>query len=450
VRNAMTWLSGADEEVLAAFPGDRAKFTALGAVMTATAVLAAASMWFFMHMALRLNDVAAVPFALLWGAGIISIDRMLVVSMRGRKRGTVLLQATPRFLLALLLGFVISTPITLQIFSTEINNQIKVIQGDQATAFAAGVNNGVAQQAKQYQQSTTGSAEITSLKSALATAQSTLATDKQQQLRDEQRQAADYDAWHCELYGGPGCTQTQLGDGPAALQDYAKYLADTKAVSADTTAVQKDTSLAQSATTVLDTATAAASGKYKSLVTGAQSQGQAEITAYNSQNPQDTGFLIHLQALDQLTGDDTELSVARWALFALFAAFEILPVLTKTLQQLGPESAYDRGLDVADKKRLAAFEDALNKAHDQVVAHLAAAHLRVTQLAADGLRGSASSRRRHRRLLRSSRPSQPAPSPGGAPVVGKLLQRYRPSPQAGNSNGNGASSVGGQPAGSGS
>ena len=160
VRNAMTWLSGADNEVLAAFPGDRPKFTALGAVMTATAVLASVSMWFFLHMALRLNGLVAIPFGLLWGAGIISIDRMLVVSMHGRGWGTVLLQGTPRLFLALLLGFVISTPVTLQIFSPEINNQIKVIQQKAATAFAAQVNNGIAQQLPKFQQSTTDSSKI--------------------------------------------------------------------------------------------------------------------------------------------------------------------------------------------------------------------------------------------------------------------------------------------------
>jgi hypothetical protein len=168
----MTWLSGADNEVLAAFPGDRAKFAALGAVMMATGVLASISMWFFLHMALRLNGVAAVPLGLLWGAGIISIDRMLVVSMGGRGMRAVLLQGIPRLLLALLLGFIISTPVTLQIFSPEINNQIKVIQHRNSAAFAAQVNEGIAQQSAASQQPTTGNGKLLSLQQDVTSAQS--------------------------------------------------------------------------------------------------------------------------------------------------------------------------------------------------------------------------------------------------------------------------------------
>jgi hypothetical protein len=235
----MTWLSGADNEVLAAFPGDRAKFTALGAVMTATAVLASVSMWFFLHMALRVNGVVAVPFGLLWGVGIVSIDRMLVVSMRGHGWGTVLLQGTPRLLLALLLGFVISTPVTLRIFSPEINNQIKVIQQNNSAAFAARVNEGVAQQSAKLEQSTTGSGKLLSLQQDVTSAQQALAQDEQQEKQDKQEQTADYNAWHCEIYGGLTCTQTQFGNGPAAKLDEARYNADTKTVTSDEAAVAK-------------------------------------------------------------------------------------------------------------------------------------------------------------------------------------------------------------------
>jgi hypothetical protein len=154
--------------------------------------------------------------------------------------------------------------------------------------------------------------------------------------------------------------------------------------------------------------------------------------------------------------------VARWALFALFALFEILPVLTKTLQSLGSDSAYEAGLEVADKKRLKAFEDALEKVRDQVVADLAAAHVRATQRAIRQSAGSTSSRRDGKRLRtarrtiwgsspgasRSAQASQTSPNSGSTRIAAKILQQYEPPPQASSPNGNGSGA--GQSAGPGS
>jgi hypothetical protein len=449
----MTWLSGADEEVLAAFPGDRPRFTALSAVMITTGVLATVSMWFFLHMALRFNGVAVVPFALLWGAGIMSIDRMLIVSMRSHTWWIILLQATPRFVVALLLGIVISTPVTLQIFSSEINNEIKVIQSENAGKFAAGVQSNVAQEDKQYEQSTTGGAQITSLKQALTTAQGTLATDEQRLQKDKKQQATDFSAWQCQLYGGSGCTQDPPGDGPVAKQDYARYEADVQNASTDTKNVDEATSEVAAATKTLNSATTAAGNDYNALATKAQSQADVEIAAYDSQNPQDAGILIRLQALDQLAGG-IELAVARWALFALFTAFEILPVLTKTLQQFGQVSAYEKGLDVADAERLKAFKEALTQANGQVVTQIAAAHVQATQAAMQPSGGGnpATSRLRRSRGTRPPRAGRTSNTPpsgtpafrtptSGHPVpglTGPVLQQYQPPPVPPTKNGHAA------------
>jgi hypothetical protein len=78
MRNLPVWLSGADAEVLARFPGDRARYTTLGSMLLVTGAMATVSMWFALHSALGVSALAAIPFALAWGLGIITIDRMLV------------------------------------------------------------------------------------------------------------------------------------------------------------------------------------------------------------------------------------------------------------------------------------------------------------------------------------------------------------------------------------
>ena len=129
-------LSGARPDVLEAVPGARAKFVALGGVLLSTGGLAVLSAAFAVHMALGVWW----PFALLlgvgWGFVIVNLDRMLLVGMAhdsSLKRN--LLMAVPRVGLALVLGIVISTPLTLQIFHKEIDTQVVALQAEASDEF---------------------------------------------------------------------------------------------------------------------------------------------------------------------------------------------------------------------------------------------------------------------------------------------------------------------------
>jgi len=75
-----------------------------------------------------------VAFA--WGVAILSLDRLFVVSLtRGGSALGQLFRAFPRLLLALLMGFVISTPLVLQIFRPDIRHQITVMHDQAAAAY---------------------------------------------------------------------------------------------------------------------------------------------------------------------------------------------------------------------------------------------------------------------------------------------------------------------------
>src|SRR5215218_4624508 len=127
--NGLAVLAGARPDVLAAAPGARAKFVALGGVLLSTGALAVMSAAFAVHMALGVWW----PFALLlgvgWGFVIVNLDRMLLVGMaHDSSLQRNLLMAVPRVGLALVLGIVISTPLTLQIFHKEIDTQVVALQ----------------------------------------------------------------------------------------------------------------------------------------------------------------------------------------------------------------------------------------------------------------------------------------------------------------------------------
>src|SRR3982751_4274133 len=74
-------LAGARLDVLAAAPGARARFVALGGVLLSTGGLAAVSAAFAVHMALGVWWPFALLVGLGWGAVVVNLDRMLLVGM---------------------------------------------------------------------------------------------------------------------------------------------------------------------------------------------------------------------------------------------------------------------------------------------------------------------------------------------------------------------------------
>src|SRR3954471_7233643 len=129
-------LGGARPDVLEAAPGARPRFVALGGVLLSTGGLAVVSMAFAVAMALGVWWPLALLVGLGWGAVVINLDRMLLVGMAhdaSLKRNLVL--AVPRVGLALILGAVIATPLTLQVFSSEIDTEVKAMQAEAADAY---------------------------------------------------------------------------------------------------------------------------------------------------------------------------------------------------------------------------------------------------------------------------------------------------------------------------
>jgi hypothetical protein len=89
-----------------------------------------------------------LPFcsALIWGTAIFNMDRYIVSSIN--KEGSMnqqILQATPRILLAIMIGIVISRPLELKIFDKEIRTKLK-------TAYLKGQHTKIDSLQKTYQQ----------------------------------------------------------------------------------------------------------------------------------------------------------------------------------------------------------------------------------------------------------------------------------------------------------
>jgi hypothetical protein len=345
-------LSGARPDVLEAVPGARAKFVALGGVLLSTGGLAVLSAAFAVHMALGVWW----PFALLlgvgWGFVIVNLDRMLLVGMAhdsSLKRN--LLMAVPRVGLALVLGIVISTPLTLQIFHKEIDTQVVALQAEASDEFNRSLDDDarfaglpelrekVATEQAVVASGGTSAADLAPLQGELAAAQAAydaaLTTQRELSARAQ-----------CELDGT--CGTGDAGTGQAYIE--ARAAADAHAGVLDAAKDELDAATAAisaGATRSMRQATADLETDTAELARLTEQQTALQV-AFDETNADNTGILIRLQALSALSESNATMAIAHYMLALLFISVELLPVLMKMLLNFGPRSTYDRLSDLRD------------------------------------------------------------------------------------------------------
>ena len=119
------WCAGAHQPLLKNYPSEHSKYAGLGGVILATFVLAALSSGYAIYSVFN-NVMWAIAFSIIWGLIIFNFDRFLVSTMRkyGVSLRKQLWMASPRILLALLIGITISRPLELKIFEKEIDTKV--------------------------------------------------------------------------------------------------------------------------------------------------------------------------------------------------------------------------------------------------------------------------------------------------------------------------------------
>ncbi|SFC02275.1 protein of unknown function [Parapedobacter composti] len=132
------WCSGAHRETLEKYPAEHSKYVGIGATIFFTGLFAALSggyALYFVFSGSLFAPLYAVLFGLLWGLAIFNMDRYIVSSINKNAPGfRQFLQATPRILLAVLIGIVIARPLELKVFDKEIRDQLRVTYLDRQRA----------------------------------------------------------------------------------------------------------------------------------------------------------------------------------------------------------------------------------------------------------------------------------------------------------------------------
>jgi hypothetical protein len=358
----MAWLGGGDREILAQVPQERARFVQMAGVLLTTAGLAVVSMTFALHNGVKAPLAPSVILGLLWGVVILNLDRFLVLSMGStRDRRRLVLITLPRLALAVLLALVVSTPLVLRIFQSDINQQLFIMQQQESRREAAlEAGSGEQQQANQVQAQIAADQGILNghLPQTITSPQLQSALVQVSQLqkeaqRDYQAAVTAREAWQCELEGqncegGSG----KVGDGPRAQAKYLEYQQDAKtydAVASELSAAQATEKTDQQSFTgdlasrvqqVKATARQALPGLQREYA-GLEAGLQATAAAGRKLNDANTGILAQLQALSDASATSPGLEAARLAVLLLFFFIEILPVAVKFLLNIGPPSGYE-------------------------------------------------------------------------------------------------------------
>ncbi|GAA4782193.1 DUF4407 domain-containing protein [Olivibacter ginsenosidimutans] len=130
IKEFFWFCSGAHVPTLLKTPTEHNKYVSIGATIFFTGLFAAIAGAYALYFVFSGNSAAvfiAIVFGLIWGAAIFNLDRYIVSTIH--KKATVLrqfLQATPRIILAILIGIVISRPLELKIFDKEIKEQLQI------------------------------------------------------------------------------------------------------------------------------------------------------------------------------------------------------------------------------------------------------------------------------------------------------------------------------------
>ena len=130
--NEFFWIcSGANRHILRQCPTEYSKYFGIGGTIFFTAAMAAFSGGYAFNTIFN-NVWIAIGFGIFWGLLIFNLDRFIVNTMYSDGKHTISLKelglGSPRIVIAIFLGVVISTPIEMRIFEDEIGKELNSMQ----------------------------------------------------------------------------------------------------------------------------------------------------------------------------------------------------------------------------------------------------------------------------------------------------------------------------------
>lgn len=369
---ALAGIGGMRPELVDEFPGERRDFIQMAVILFVTALEAFLSGAFAVNLAFsKPGEPGLAPWilvvcGLVWAFMIFNIDRYMVLGMEGLHRGHAAGPAVIRMVLAVLIGFVMSTPLVLQLFQSEVEAQVALLNqkaGEEAKDALQPFEKKVAD----------ATAAVDARRKELDAARSgySVAGDPVYQAalnawqlastecaKAESKATREQDGTLPVSEGGSGKSgQADLYWTYKAQADQACALSKQKKATLD----EAERAAHRTPEQVQDGITQAEGALKKEQTTLDKAITARDLAADRlRKSAEGYGVLIRLQALSEISHKNTTAGLTHYALVALLASIEILPVGFKVLKQWNKEpTAYEcrwRDMDLTALERGRAIE----------------------------------------------------------------------------------------------
>lgn len=371
--------SGADKNILFQCRTEWNKYSGIGATIFFTGLLASLSGGYALYTIFH-GEANAMTYALIfgitWGFVILNLDRFIVSSIR--KEGNIqkeILQAAPRFILAIIISIVIAKPLEVRIFESRIEQQIlenKLSKLQEEKEKIDTLNN-----------LTKHENELTNLNTQLITLQNLLQgdpTDVYYKKLLQDRDLAFQDLNNVSKSNNPKISDynfkiSQIKGNPANYLEIKNPQGDVIDLKLTTEANKTINDLSNSRNILineinekrkrvddLDAEIQKARNDHKALMTQKVNEKQAEIDKLKQTKAQEdsvakiqydqsvkitnrsytNNFITQLEAMGNLTASNSTMAWTSWMIMLLFIVIETSPILVKLLSKRGP---YDEILD---------------------------------------------------------------------------------------------------------
>lgn len=369
--------SGADKNILFQCRTEWNKYSGIGATIFFTGLLASLSGGYALYTIFQgeANAMAyALVFGIFWGFLILNLDRFIVSSIR--KEGKIykeLLQATPRFILAIIISIAIAKPLEIRIFESRIEQQIledkRTKLEDEKLTIDKLNDQTKLENTLTIQRNELGNLDSLSQGDPTNDDFKNLLADRNIALKDfnsvsnrHNPKILDYNSKISQIKGNRDNyvrNNDTVGIG-AVLKSEAKKLINDLSYSRN--ALLAEIKVKQSRLASLDAEIMKARNDYKALMAKRVNDKQAEIEQSRltkgkadsiaaiqfdesikiKERSYTNNFVTQLEAMGNLTSKNSSMAWTSWMIMLLFIVVETAPILVKLLSNRGP---YDEILD---------------------------------------------------------------------------------------------------------
>lgn len=366
------WIGGGIPHLLERYPTEQGKYYGIGGAIIFTCILAMISSYIALSVIVD-DPLIKIPASVLWGLMILNLDRFITVSMK--KRGNELdyvntservygvmreiLPAIPRFIIAIIIGFLISIPLELRIFDDEVNQQLHEVQTREMARYEKNVESDKSQAFVDYQQKVNGyDADLNKLQDDLVSKTAFLDNEINQNIlkRSQLQEKVDefFERYIKEVEGDSKSGSGLPGEGKIALQKKGQWQEKKQAYQNEMDTLGKVINDLYQQKERLKDESSRQSQQLIQLRKSATSTYEGSVQRYEQtkqgfQENLSDGLLIRIKALFLLGDSDSTIQWSLYLFIAMIFLIESAPVLVKLMSYRG---AYDAKIEELDYQQM--------------------------------------------------------------------------------------------------